>query len=76
MKLKPATIAGVTLFCVVVGTLTWEVLERVAAYAFGEGPELTVGPYGFDIGVLAVWVRLNPGSILAIPGAILLLRRL
>ncbi len=76
MKLKASTIAGVTLLCVMVGTLTWEILERLATFAFGDGPTLTVGPYGFDLGVLAVWVRLNPGSILSVPGAVLLLRRL
>ena len=76
MKLKPATIVGITLFCLAVGTLTWEVIARIAEQMLGVGIRMTAGPYGFDLGVLAIWVRLNPGSIIAVPAAVVLIRRL
>lgn len=31
---------------------------------FGLESPLTLGPIGFDIAVLAVWLSVNPGSIL------------
>ncbi len=76
MKPKPATVLGVTVLCVVLGTVAWELIERLGAYLDQAMPSLTAGPYGFDVGVLAVWIRFNPGSILALPAAALLLRRL
>ncbi len=76
MKLKPATVLGITVLCVVLGTVAWELIERIGLYFYQAMPSLAVGPYGFDVGVLAVWIRINPGSILALPAAVLLLRRL
>ncbi len=76
MKLNAGTVVGITLFCLAAGTLTWEIIEQFAEHVTGVSPQLAVGPYGFDIGVLAIWIRLNPGSVLGIPIAIVLLRRL
>ena len=35
---------------------------------FGLESPLTLGPIGFDLSVLAVWLSINPGSVL---GAVL-----
>ncbi len=51
------------LFGLVIGTLSWEILERVVA-ATGRNMNLTAGPIGIDLYVLAIWIRVNPGSFL------------
>ncbi|MFW5842675.1 MAG: hypothetical protein ACOCW6_02010 [Spirochaetota bacterium] len=54
----------------VVGTLFWELLMRL----FGLESPLTLGPIGFDLSVLAVWLSVNPGSILGAALGYLLFR--
>lgn len=65
----------ITLLCLVIGTLAWEILERILVLA-GANLDLSVGPVGFDIQVLALWVMVNPGTLIGILPAILLFRRL
>ena len=55
---------------VLVGTLFWELVMRL----FGLESPLTLGPIGFDIAVLAVWLSVNPGSILGAALGYLLFR--
>ena len=62
------------LICVVVGTLAWEVIERLVALA-GVALDLSVGPVGFDIEVLSIYIAVNPGTLLGIIPAIILFRR-
>ena len=61
--------------CIVIGTLAWELLERLLELA-GVQLDLTVGPVGFDIEVLAVSVMANPGTLLGIIPAVVLFRKL
>ena len=68
-------LSRVLVLCLIVGTLAWEVLERILRMS-GVPLDLTVGPVGFDIGILAVWLEANPGTLLGIVPAILLFRRL
>ena len=65
------TLIGICLLTLVAGTLTWDVLERVAAL-LGWSVSLSVGPIGFDLGVVAFFIRVNPGSLLGVvPGVML-----
>ncbi len=57
-----------------VGTLAWEVLERVLG-AVGLAFSLQAGPVGFDAGVIAVSIRANPGTFLGIPLGLLVFGR-
>lgn len=70
-----AMFLGILFLCMFIGTLLWEVLER-AVSAAGRPFSLSIGPFGFDAGVLAFWVRANPGTALGVPGALLLYRSL
>ena len=56
-----------------VGSLAWELLERILA-AFGSELRLGVGPVGFDLSVLAVSLVVNPGTLLGALGGVLLFR--
>ena len=59
----------------VIGTLVWELLERLLGL-LEVTLDLSVGPIGFDIEVVSLYVMANPGTLLGIPVAILLFRRL
>lgn len=56
-----------------IGTLAWEIVERIFAAA-GLPFSLEAGPIGFDIGVLSVYLKINPGSLLGAVSGILLFR--
>ncbi len=56
-----------------VGSLAWELLERVLA-AFGSEIHLGAGPVGFDLSVLAVSLVVNPGTLLGALGGLVLFR--
>lgn len=62
------------LLCTVIGTLAWEILERLLALA-DVVIDLTAGPVGFDLVVLSISVLANPGTILGVIPAIILFRR-
>lgn len=63
------------LLCMIVGTLAWELLERLLELA-GFPLGLSAGPVGFDLRVLAVSAMANPGTLVGIVPAIVLYRRL
>lgn len=50
-----------------IGTIAWEILERLLQIS-GINLNLKVGPFGFDLSVLALYIKLNPGSILGAGG--------
>ncbi|HUZ16862.1 MAG TPA: hypothetical protein VMV68_00630 [Spirochaetia bacterium] len=56
-----------------IGTLAWDIVERIFAQA-GLPFNLEVGPIGFDIGVLSLYLRVNPGTFLGAAGGVLLFR--
>ena len=47
----------------VTGSLAWELLERIIGLA-GGSLDLGVGPVGLDLDVLAIYIKINPGSLL------------
>ena len=63
------------LICLVIGTLAWELVERILELA-GVGMDLSVGPVGFDIEVIVLSVMVNPGTLLGLIPAIILFRRM
>ena len=78
MKLTTKTLGSFLLFLLlglVIGSVAWEIVERLINAA-GLSLSLSIGPVGFDLRVLAVWIRLNPGSLLGAAGGIILWRNL
>ncbi len=78
MKLTAKTLSSLALLCVLgmlVGGLSWEVLERVALH-FGLDVDLSIGPVGFDLSVVAMSVTVNPGTFLGLVAAVFLFRAL
>jgi len=78
MKLTAKTLSSFLLLCalcMLVGGLAWEVLERVVL-RLGLELDLSFGPVGFDLGVIALHVTVNPGTFLGLAAAILLARAL
>lgn len=65
----------VFVLCLVIGTLAWELVERLLELA-GVAVDLSVGPVGFDIEVVALSVMANPGTLVAIVPAVLLFRKI
>jgi hypothetical protein len=61
--------------CLLIGTLAWELVERLLELA-GIALDLSVGPVGFDIEVIELWLTANPGTLIGILPAILLFRKL
>jgi hypothetical protein len=56
-----------------IGTLGWEVLERIVQ-RMGFELALGIGPVGFDLSVLSVFIKINPGTFIGILGGIFLFR--
>jgi hypothetical protein len=78
MKLSARTLSSMLLLCLVgmvVGTLAWEVVERILGRV-GVALDLSIGPVGFDLAVVAVQLRANPGSFIGLAAAALLARSL
>ncbi len=69
-----AFISFLVLF-IIIGTLVWEIFELLLSYA-GFGIHLAVGPVGFDIRVLSVYIMLNPGSPAGAAAGYLLFKRI
>lgn len=57
------------------GTIAWQVAERLLTAA-GWQVDLSVGPLGFDLQVIAVHLQANPGTVLGAVGGWLLIRAL
>jgi hypothetical protein len=62
-----------TVLGIVIGTLAWELLERIFAQA-GLPFSLEAGPVGFDAGVLSLYIKVNPGSFIGAAAGILIFR--
>ena len=54
-----------------VGALAWEVLERILLQ-LGFELALGIGPVGFDLSVLSVYFKINPGTFIGLLGGIFL----
>ena len=57
------------------GTMLWALAEQLSRAA-GLPFDLSIGPVGFDLHVLAIWVRVNPGTFLGVTGGALFFRSL
>lgn len=79
MKITKKGISGflllifLTLFT---GTIFWKILELILASLTGSSVSITTGPLGFDLGVVALYFRLNPGSLIGFIAGIILYKRL
>ena len=56
-----------------IGTLGWEVLERIIS-RMGFELALGIGPVGFDLSVLSLFIKINPGTFIGVLGGIFLFR--
>ncbi|MBE3129246.1 MAG: hypothetical protein IMZ54_00845 [Acidobacteria bacterium] len=56
-----------------VGSLAWELAERIAAN-IGLHLDLSIGPIGFDLHVVALHFLVNPGTFLGLLGGFLIFR--
>ena len=74
-KKNRSSLVLVLILGLLIGTLSWEVLERIIALT-GRQLDLSIGPVGFDLHVVSVWIRLNPGSFLGTIAGIILFTRL
>jgi len=66
------TILGLSL---IIGTFAWVLLERILGFA-GIPLNLEVGPVGFDIGIIAFSMQVNPGTFLGIAPGLLIFKGL
>ena len=66
---------GFLILCSVMGTLCWRLVEVVLNLG-GIGFSLTAGPVGFDIGVMSLYLSINPGTPLGFAGGWLLFKRI
>jgi len=73
-RTKPELIK-ILLFGIIAGTLSWELTMRLLALA-GVSIDLSLGPVGFDLQVIALWIMINPGTFLGIIAALILFHRL
>ena len=68
-----STFVMILVLSVVIGTFTWEIIERLIALA-GLPLDLRVGPLGFETGVLSLRMMVNPGTVIAVPAAFRIFR--
>ena len=74
-KKNLSTYISFLIFGLVIGTLGWEVIERILS-VIGMKWSFGVGPVGFDVHVISMYLYINPGSFLGVGGAVLLFRSL
>lgn len=76
MKLKRKTVSSFLVLATlggIVGSLAWELVERIA-FSMGFRIDLSVGPIGFDLHVVAAHALVNPGTFLGLLGGFLIFR--
>ena len=66
---------GFLVLCTVMGTLCWQLLEVLFSIA-GVNFTLTAGPVGFNLDVLSIYVKINPGSPAGFAAGWLLFKRI
>lgn len=59
----------------IAGTLGWELFMRLLALG-GVVIDLSVGPVGFDLEVISLFIMVNPGTFLGAGAGLFLFRRL
>ncbi len=76
MKLNGKTVGSLLVLGTLgalVGGLAWELVERIAA-RIGLPLDLSVGPIGFDLHVVALHFLVNPGTFLGLLVGFLIFR--
>ena len=74
-KKSRGTFAGILALGIIIGTLAWELLERLITLT-GRDFSLSAGPLGLDLRVISVMFMVNPGTLLGVVAALLLFRRI
>ncbi len=59
----------------ITGAFAWALLEKILLLA-GISLDLSTGRIGFDLQVIALYIRVNPGTVLGIAGGFFLFARL
>jgi hypothetical protein len=59
--------------CALIGSLAWEVLERLLAL-LGREVALSIGPLGIDLVVVSFSLLINPGTFIGLLGGVLIFR--
>ncbi|MBW8003542.1 MAG: hypothetical protein FVQ80_16265, partial [Planctomycetes bacterium] len=72
-KNNRSTFLTITALGILIGSLGWEVFERILA-RLGVEISLGIGPVGFDLSVLSLYLVINPGTFLGILGGFLLIK--
>ena len=57
----------VTVLCTLGGSFAWFILENIIA-AMGLPFSLSTGRIGFDLEIIAIYLNVNPGTVLGIAG--------
>lgn len=58
------------------GTIFWKILELILTSVTGSSVSLTTSPLGFDLGVVALYFRFNPGSLIGFIAGVVLYKRI
>jgi hypothetical protein len=58
-----------------IGTFSWEILERILLTA-GAPIDLSAGPIGFDLDVISLFIKVNPGSLVGAAAGVVFFFRL
>lgn len=74
-KKNSSSFVLILILSLMVCTLTWFLIEQIFTMA-GLSFSLSVGPIGFDISVLAVYIRFNPGTVLGLPAGYFIFKSL
>ena len=78
MKLSKNTIGSFLVFVflgMIIGSISWELVERLFTLLHID-LSLSIDRIGFDLNVVALYIKPNPGTVLGIPLFIQIYRRL
>lgn len=79
MKISKKTLGtflGFIFLGLIVGTIIWEILELLISGIANNVISITTKPLGFDLGAIAFFIRLNPGSLVGLIGGWILFSKI
>ncbi len=74
-KNNRATLIFLLIIMGIIGTLSWEILERILTY-FEIYISLSAKRIGFDLSVISLYITPNPGTVIGVGAGFFLFRRL
>jgi len=74
-KKNTKSLVAVTVLTMIAGTVFWAVIEKILELE-GISLSLSTGRMGFDLDVISVYIKLNPGTAGGIGLGFLLFKRL